>query len=105
MYITREQAIEVLCTVGNSQILDRKLGKSLVEIADILHHEETEGIILWGAEDDARIKPIERLDGKYSLEGRIYDALLHADAGLKTHDLARLIAEKIMAEPGVDNAD
>ena len=83
MYITKQQAIDTLYRLNDSEILDSEL------------------------EDDisSQAKHCEELEKKYSLEGRIYDALLHADAGLKTHDLARLIAEKIMAEPGADNAD
>lgn len=115
MYITREQAIEVLYTVGNSQILDRKLGKSLLEIANILQNEITYGLILWGAEDDVTdlfvmkrqgliddewVQHCRELNEKYSLEKRIYNALLHADAGLKTDKLAKVIAEQIQREPG-----
>lgn len=53
MYITREEAVGVLNRVSGSGILNDDLADMLGEIAICIEAEETPGIFLWGADDDA----------------------------------------------------
>lgn len=53
MYMTREEAIDALCRLAGSSILDRDLTDSIEQIEMILRHEEEDNLSLWGAEDEA----------------------------------------------------
>lgn len=53
MYITREEAVDVLERFAGSGILDRELEDKIEEIAQVIRHEDEDDLSLWGAEDDA----------------------------------------------------
>ena len=53
MYMTRAEAIDALCRLAGSSILDRDLTDSIEQIEMILRHEEEDNLSLWGAEDEA----------------------------------------------------
>ena len=52
-YITREEAIETLYDLINSNILDEELEESLQDIANCIEAEETHNVFLWGADCEA----------------------------------------------------
>ncbi len=49
-YVTREEAIETLYDLINSDILDEDLEEQLQDIANCIEAEETHNIFLWGAD-------------------------------------------------------
>ena len=53
MYMTREEAVDVLYRLADNDILDRKITDAVEEIAMILRHEDEDDLSLWGAEDEA----------------------------------------------------
>ena len=52
-YITREEAIETLYDLINSDIIGEDLGEQLQDIANCIEAEETHNIFLWGADSEA----------------------------------------------------
>ena len=53
MYITREEATDVLYSLLGAGILDQKIEDSVEEIAMIIGHEKDDNLSLWGADDEA----------------------------------------------------
>ena len=53
MYITREEATDVLYGLLGTGILDQKIEDSVEEIAMIISHEKDDNLSLWGADDEA----------------------------------------------------